>query len=144
MGGAMKYFLKKLLGHEIFVSMVFWATNFFFEKFVKPSGPSPSYVLNVCSLNKFFFKHNISSGDFKYFNRRTIAGKVLRDKAFHIAKKQNMMNINLDLLKWFINFLTKKSSGETLKNETITCKELAGELHKPIIKKFEKGKGNSL
>ena len=42
-----------------------------------------------------------------------------------------------------INFLTKKSSSETLKNETITCKELAGELHKPIIKKIEKRKGNS-
>ena len=39
-----------------------------------------------------------------------------------------------------INFLTKKSSGETLKNETITCKELAGELHKPIIKKLRKEK----
>ena len=28
-GGAMKYFPKKLLGHEIFRSMVSWATNFF-------------------------------------------------------------------------------------------------------------------
>ena len=28
MGGAMKYFLKKLLGHEIFWSMVSWATKF--------------------------------------------------------------------------------------------------------------------
>ena len=27
MGGAMKYFLKKLLGHEIFRSMVSWATK---------------------------------------------------------------------------------------------------------------------
>ena len=25
-------------------------------------------------------------GDFKYLNRRTFADKVLRDKAFHIAK----------------------------------------------------------
>ena len=30
MGGTTKYFLKKLLGHEIFRSMVSWATNFFF------------------------------------------------------------------------------------------------------------------
>ena len=45
----MKYFLKKLLGHEIFRSMVSCATNFFFEKFVKPSGP-PSFILNVRSL----------------------------------------------------------------------------------------------
>ena len=39
MGEAMKYFPKKLLGHEIFGSMVSWATDFFFEKFVKPSAP---------------------------------------------------------------------------------------------------------
>ena len=49
MGGAMKYFLKKLLGLEIFRSMVSWATNFFFEKSIKPSDP-PCYILNVQSL----------------------------------------------------------------------------------------------
>ena len=31
MGGSMKYFLKKLLGHEMFRSIVFWAT----KKFLK-------------------------------------------------------------------------------------------------------------
>ena len=31
MRGAMKYFLKKLLGHEIFSSMVSWATKNFFK-----------------------------------------------------------------------------------------------------------------
>ena len=49
MGGVMKYFSKKLLGHEIFRSMVSPAKNFLFEKFVKHSGPS-SYILNVRSL----------------------------------------------------------------------------------------------
>ena len=40
MGGAMKYFPKKLLGRDIFRSMASWATNFFFsEKFVKLSAP---------------------------------------------------------------------------------------------------------
>ena len=48
MGGAMKYFLKKLLGYEIFWSMVL-DCKFFSEKFVKPS-VSPSYILNVRSL----------------------------------------------------------------------------------------------
>ena len=45
----MKHFLKKLLAHEIFRSMVSWAT-IFFERFVKLSSP-PSYILNVRSLN---------------------------------------------------------------------------------------------
>ena len=47
MGGAMKYLPKRLLGHEIFRSMVSRATNFFFEKFVKPSRPPslpPTYL----------------------------------------------------------------------------------------------------
>ena len=51
----MKYFPKKSLGHEIFRSMVFWATNFFFEKFLKPS-VSISYIHNVHSLRSFLVK----------------------------------------------------------------------------------------
>ena len=43
-------FSKKLLGHEIFRSMVSWATIFFFEKFVKSSGP-PSYICTLPELN---------------------------------------------------------------------------------------------
>ena len=45
----MKYFLKKLLDLQIFRSLFSWATNFFFERFVKPSS-SPFYILNVRSL----------------------------------------------------------------------------------------------
>ena len=43
----MKYFLKKLLGHERFRSMVSWATNFFFEKLVKPPSSPPAYLMCV-------------------------------------------------------------------------------------------------
>ena len=35
-------------------------------------------------------------------------------------------------------FVAKKVSGETVKNEIISNKELAEELHKPIIRKFKK------
>ena len=41
----MKYFPKKLLNHEIFRCMVSWATNFFFQKCVKPSGSPPTYLM---------------------------------------------------------------------------------------------------
>ena len=41
-----------------------------------------------------------------------------------------MMGINVDLLKWFINFLIKKTSGSAFKNENISNEELAEELHK--------------
>ena len=39
MGGAMKYFLKKLLGHEIFRSMVSWAKKFFLKNLLNPPAP---------------------------------------------------------------------------------------------------------
>ena len=48
-----------------------------------------------------------------------------------------MMDI-VDLLQWFIKFLIKKTSGTGSKNENISNKELAEELHKPIIRKFNK------
>ena len=46
-------------------------------------------------------------GDFKDLKRRTASDKVLRDKAFNIAKNPNMMDIKEDLFLWFINFLKK-------------------------------------
>ena len=47
-----------------------------------------------------------------------------------------MMNINTDLLKWCTNFLIKSRQLVVLLKD----QELAEELHKPIIRKFEKRK----
>ena len=48
MGWTIKYFPKKLLGHEIFRPMFSWAKNFFFEKFAKPFGPPPpTYLMHA-------------------------------------------------------------------------------------------------
>ena len=49
-----------------------------------------------------------------------------------------MMNI-----KGVYKFFDKKSSGSGIKNENISNKELAEELHKLIIRKFNKRKVNS-
>ena len=54
-----------------------------------------------------------------------------------------MMDINVELLQWFIIFFIKEPSCITVKNEIISNKELAEELDKPIIKKFHKGKVHS-
>ena len=52
------------------------------------------------------------------------------------------MDINVDLLQCFIYFLIKKTvSG--IKNESISNEEVAEELHKPIIRKFNKRKVHS-
>ena len=38
-------------------------------------------------LDKACFQHDTAYGDFKYLKRRRTSEKVLRDKAFNIAKK---------------------------------------------------------
>ena len=47
-----------------------------------------------------------------------------------LLKIQNMMDINVYLFQWFINFLMKKTSGSGISNNNISNKELAEELHK--------------
>ena len=47
-------------------------------------------------------------GGFKDLSRRAAPDKVLRIKHFILLKIQNMMDINVDLLQWFIIFLIKK------------------------------------
>ena len=46
------------------------------------------------------------------------------------------MVIKEDQLQWFISFFDKKSKGSGIVNESNY--QLANELHKPIIKKFNK------
>ena len=53
------------------------------------------------------------------------------------------MNINVDLLQWHINSLIKKSCDSRIKNGNVSNKVLAEELHKPIIREFNKRKVNS-
>ena len=48
------------------------------------------------------------------------------------------MDINVELLQRFINFLIKKTSDVAIKSKIISNKELAEELHKPIIIKSKK------
>ena len=47
-------------------------------------------------------------GGFKDLNRKAAPDKVLRIKHFILLKIQNMMDINVDLLQWFIIFLIKQ------------------------------------
>ena len=53
-----------------------------------------------------------------------------------------MIDTNVDLLQWSINF-GKKTSGDAIENEYISNKELAEELQKPIIRKFKERKVHS-
>ena len=55
-----------------------------------------------------------------------------------------MMDINADLLQWSINFFIKKLLVIEIKMRIFQKKELAEELHKPIIRNFDKRKVQSL
>ena len=87
----------------------------------------------------------MASGDFEDLNRRTIADKVLRDKAFNIAKnaKHDRYQRGLASINGLQIFFDKKASAGAIKNEIISNKQIAEELHKPIIRKFEKRKVHS-
>ena len=52
------------------------------------------------------------------------------------------MDINVDFLQWFINFLIQKAFDSGIKNENISNKKLA-ELHETIIRRFNKRKVHS-
>ena len=58
--------------------------------------------------------------DFKDFISRTAADKVLRDKT--LPKIKNMMDINVDLLKWFLILFCKKLKVVLLKKKLCKMK----------------------
>ena len=88
--------------------------------------------------------------------RRTVSDKMLRDKAFNIAKNPKYDRYQRDLASMVYKFFDKKISatraqsetqatenkfaGSCIKHENISNNELAEELHKPIIRKFKKTK----
>ena len=89
-------------------------------------------------LDKACFQHDMVYGDFKDSNRRRATDKVLRDKAFNIVKNPKYDGYQRGHTSMVYKFFDKKTSGGTVKNKIIPNKELAEELHKPIIRLFEK------
>ena len=77
-------------------------------------------------------------GDFKDLKRITIADKALRDKAFNIAKNLNYDEYQRAFASLFHKSFDKKILVGTVKSEVICYEELAEELSKPNIRKFEK------
>ena len=84
----------------------------------------------------------MACGDFKDLARRTGSDKVLRDKAFNIAKNPKYDGYQRGLASMVYKFFDKKSSGSGVAANNVIKQniQLADELHKPIIRKFEKRK----
>ena len=95
-------------------------------------------------LNKPCFQHDSAYADHKDLINRTEADKVLNDKAYDIASNPEYDGYQRGLASMVCTFFDKKSMGsgfKKLKNTTkLNSSVLADELHKPIIKKFDKRK----
>ena len=94
-------------------------------------------------LDKACFQHDMAYGDFKDLTKRTIADKVLRDKAYKIASDQKFRGYQRGLVSMVSKFFDKKSQRScrplSSASQLVNNKEniqIANELHKPIIRKF--------
>ena len=79
-------------------------------------------------------------GDFKDLKRRTASAKILRDKAFNIAKNPKYDGYQRGLACMVYKFFDKKSTGGGVNIPLEFNEQLAKELLKPIIRKFKKRK----
>ena len=87
-------------------------------------------------LDKACFQHDSAYADHKDLINRTEADKVLRDKAYDIASNPESDGYQRGLASMVYKFFDKKSTGYGIANSSI----LADELHKSIIRKFNKRK----
>ena len=102
-------------------------------------------------LDKGCFVHDPAYSDSKDLTKRTVADKILKNKAFDIAKDPKYDGYQRGLTSMVYKFFDskvaspdKKSVGSGAKrvNTKITPQneQLVDELHKPIIRKFKKRK----
>ena len=88
-------------------------------------------------LDKACFVHDAAYSDSKDLTKRTIADKILKNRVFDIAKDPKYDEYQRGLASMVYKFFDSKASGSGAKlipeND-----QLANELRKPIIRKFEK------
>ena len=100
-------------------------------------------------LDKACFQHDSSYANHKDLINRTKSDKVLRDKAYNIASNPEYDGYQRRLASIVYRFFDKKSTerpsslermGSGVNTVKLSSSILADELHKPVIKKFEKRK----
>ena len=97
-------------------------------------------------LDKACFQHDMAHWYFKDLKRKTFSDKFLRDKVFNIAKNPKYDGYERGLTSMVYKFFDKKSasltdksvSGSGVNIEVTHNKQLAKELHKPIIRILKK------
>ena len=81
------------------------------KKFKETRDTSYSYKNE---LDKTCFQHDMAYGDFTDFKKRTASDKILRDKAFNIAKNPKYDRCQRVLASMVYNFLIKSQQGVVL------------------------------
>ena len=90
-------------------------------------------------LDKACFAHDAAYSNSKDLIKRTVADKILKNRGFNIAKDPKDDGYQRGLASMVYKFFDKKS-GVVKINLTPQTQQLAEELHKSIIRKFEKRK----
>ena len=105
----------------------------------KETGDTNYIYIYMNELDKACFTHDAAYYDSKDLTKKTVANKILKNRAFDIAKDPKYDGYQRGLASMVYKFFDSKVSGSSAKlipqNE-----QLANELHKPIIRKFEKRK----
>ena len=92
-------------------------------------------------LDKACFAHDAAYFDSKDLTKRTIADKILKNKAFNIAKDPKYDGYQRGLAPMVYKFFDKNSEGSGVSTKLAPQnQQFAEELHKHIIKKFKKRK----
>ena len=106
------------------------------QKF-KETGDKNYIYMN--ELDKACFVHDAAYSDSKDLTKRTAADKILKNKAFDIAKDPKYDGYQRGLASMIYKFFDSKVSGSGEKL-ILQHEQLAEDLHKRIIRKFEKRK----
>ena len=89
-------------------------------------------------LDKACFQHDSAYADHKDLINRTKSDKVSRYKAYNITSNPEYDGYQRGLASMVYKFFDKKSMGSGIARDSSSI--LADELHKPIIRKFDKRK----
>ena len=120
------------------------------EPFTKHEQRITNYIYKN-ELDKACFVHDAAYSDSKDLTKRTVADKILKDKAFDIAKDSKYNGYQRGLASMVYKFFVSKVASPDKKFEASGAKhvntkiipqneQLADELHKPTIRKFKKRK----
>ena len=109
------------------------------ERIQKLKETGDTSYIHKNELDKVCFQHDLAYGDFKDLVRRTASNKILRDKAFNIAKNK-YDGYQRGLASMVYKFFDKTSSGSGRPSSSASLiannkekMQLADELHKLII-----------